>query len=54
MFEGADAVQIVAEHRDAATALVVTMPYTRRGVLRKTVTYSQTTTLSGEKLTWAD
>ena len=54
MFEGSDAVRIVAEHRDAATALVVTMPYTRKGMLRKTVTYGQTTTQSGEKLTWTD
>ncbi len=54
MFEGADAVRIVAEHRDAPTALVVTMPYTRKGMLRKTVNYGHTTTHSDEPLVWTD
>jgi len=51
-FNGSDAVRIVAEHQDVATTFVFTMPYTRKGLLRKTVTYGEMTTVSDEKLTW--
>ena len=54
MSNGADAVRVVAEHRDAATALVITIPYVRKGIFRKTVTYGETTTHSDERLVWAD
>ncbi|MHB8185442.1 MAG: hypothetical protein ACYDDU_05015 [Dermatophilaceae bacterium] len=53
-FNGSDAVRIVAEHQDVATTLVFTVPYTRKGLLRKTVTHGQMTTDSGEKLAWTD
>ena len=46
--------RIVAEHQDVATTLVFTVPYTRKGLLRKTVTYGQMRTDSGEKLAWTD
>jgi len=51
-FNRSDAVRLVAEHRDVDTTFVFTMPYTRKGLLRKTVTYGEMTTVSDEKLTW--
>ena len=51
-FNGSNAVRIVAEHQDVATTFVFTMPYTRKGLLRKTMTYGEMTTVSDEKLTW--
>jgi hypothetical protein len=51
---GTDAVCVLAEHRDAATALVFTMPYTRKGIFRKSVIYGPTTTESGERLVYTD
>jgi hypothetical protein len=53
-FNGADAVRISAEHRNAAIALVITLPYTRKGLLKKTVTYGQVTAHSDERQVWTD
>jgi len=49
---GGDAVRVEAEHRDGGPALVVLMPYAKKGLVKKTVTYGQMSVSSGERRVW--
>ena len=49
---GADVVRIEAEHRDGGPALVILMPYERKGLLKKVFTYGQMSAASGERRVW--
>ena len=49
---GGDAVRVEAEHRDGGPALVVLMPYAKKGLVKKTVTYGQMSASSGERRIW--
>lgn len=44
--------RVEAEHRDGGPALVVLMPYAKKGLVKKTVTYGQMSASSGERRIW--
>jgi len=50
---GGDAVRVEAEHRDGGPALVILMPYQRKGLVKK-VTYGQMTAGPGERRVWTE
>jgi hypothetical protein len=49
---GGDAVRVEAEHRDGGPALVVLMPYAKKGLVKKTVAYGQMSVSAGERRVW--
>jgi hypothetical protein len=51
---GSDAVRVEAEHRDGGPALVVVMPYQRKGLMKKVVTYGQMSVGQGERRIWTE
>ena len=51
---GGDAVRVEAEHRDGGPPLVVVMPYVRKGLVKKAVTFGQMTADAGERRIWTD
>lgn len=51
---GGDAVRVEAEHRDGGSPLVVVMPYARKGLVKKTVTYGQMTAGAGQRRIWPE
>jgi hypothetical protein len=51
---GSDAVRVEAEHRDGGPPLVVVMPYQRKGLVKKVITYGQMTAGPGERRIWTE
>ncbi|WP_456845108.1 hypothetical protein [Cellulomonas sp. P5_C6] len=51
--DGADAVRVEVEHRDGGPALAVVAPYVRKGLIRKTVTYTGMGLEPGERRIWS-
>ncbi len=49
---GGNAVRVEAEHRDGGPPLVILMPYQRKGLVTKTVTYGQMTVSEGMRRVW--
>jgi len=49
---GSDAVLVEAEHRDGGPCLLIVMPYQRKGLVKKIVTYGQMTAGPGEHRVW--
>jgi len=49
---GSDAVRVEAEHRDGGPGLLILMPYQRKGLVKKVVTYGQMTAGPGERRVW--
>jgi len=49
---GSHAIRVEAEHRDGGPALVVLMPYQRKGLVKKVVTYGQMSAAAGERRIW--
>ncbi|MDX6286994.1 MAG: hypothetical protein QOG53_2479 [Frankiales bacterium] len=49
-----DAVRVEAEHRDGGPALVVLMPYQRKGMVKKVVQYGQMSAGAGERRIWTE
>jgi hypothetical protein len=51
---GGDAVRVEAEHRDGGPPLVVVMPYARKGLVKKAVTYGEMIAGPGERRIWTE
>lgn len=49
---GGDAVRVEAEHRDGGPAIVILMPYAKKGLVRKAVTFGQIAAGAGERRVW--
>lgn len=49
---GSDAVRVEAEHRDGGPGLLIVMPYQRKGLVKKVVTYGQMNAGPGERRVW--
>jgi hypothetical protein len=49
---GSDAVRVEVEHRDGGPGLIVVMPYQRKGLMTKVVTYGQMTAGTRERRVW--
>lgn len=47
-----NAVRVEAGHRDGGPGLVIVMPYIRKGIVKKVVTYGQMAAGGGERRVW--
>jgi len=48
----ARAVRVEADHRDGGPPLVILMPYQRKGLVKKVVTYGQMAVSEGARRIW--
>ena len=49
---GGDAVRVDVEHRDGGLSLTILMPYQRKGLVKKVVTYGQMSVSEGQQRVW--